>query len=74
MVLKAFVLTGVILSHDDFLATVQFDLNPATNGGPAIAILPIEAIPCEVKPGKKVYVVKSKEMKAPDITCEIDVE
>ena len=70
MVLKSFVLVGTILSHDNFLATVSFNLNPLQNGGPSIAILPIEAIPCEVIAGKKVYVIKYEEEEVPIITCE----
>ena len=70
MILKSFVLVGTILSHDNFLATVSFELNPPKNGGPSIAVLPIEAIPCEVTIGKKVYVVKYKEQEVPIITCE----
>jgi hypothetical protein len=67
--LSTFVLVGTILSYDNFLATVKFDLNPATNGESGIAILPISAIPCEVTIGKKVYVVKYKEQEIPTITC-----
>ena len=70
MVLKSFVLVGTILSYDSFLATVSFNLNPSKNGGPSIAVLPIEAIPCEVTVGKKVYVVKYEEQEVPIITCE----
>ena len=70
MILKTFVLVGTILSHDDFLATVSFNLNPSQNGGPAIAVLPIEAIPCEVVAGKKVYVVKHEKDEIPTIECE----
>ena len=39
-VLTAFVLVGTIDSHDGQFATVELDLNPATNGGPAIAVMP----------------------------------
>ena len=62
MVLNSFVLVGTILSHDAILATVEFDLNPSTNGGPAIAVLPNTAIPCAIKVGKKIYVVKDENM------------
>jgi|GEM_PF-2473791 len=67
--LSTFVLVGTIVSHDKFLSTVEFNLNPETNGGPSIAVLPNEAIPCEVTVGKKVYVVKHKEQEIPTITC-----
>ena len=74
MILETFVLVGTILSHDDLRSTVEFNLNPAVNGGPSIAILQNSAIPCKVKVGKKIYVVKSKEMDHPEISCEIDTE
>lgn len=72
MVLESFVLVGVIISHDAVLSTVEFNLNPATNSGPAIGILQNSAIPCEVKEGRKIYVVKEKEMEHAVITCEIE--
>ena len=56
------------------MSTVEFSLNPAVNGGPSIAIMQNSAIPCEVKVGKKIYVVKDKNMEYPTITCEIDTE
>ena len=70
MVLKSFVLVGTIISHDAVLATVEFNLNPATNGGPAIGILQNSAIPCEVSVGKKIYVVKNESAEHAVITCE----
>ena len=72
--LNSFVLVGVILSHDSLLTTVEFNLNPAVNGGPAIAVLPNEAIPCDVEKGKKIYVVKEEKMQYPEIVCEIDTK
>jgi len=69
--LKSFVLVGTILSHDDVLSTVEFNLNPSTNGGPAIAVLQNNAIPCEVKVGKKIYVVKNENMEHATISCEV---
>ncbi len=74
MVLKSFVLVGTIISHDAVFSTVEFNLNPATNGGPSMAIVPLSAIPCEVSVGKTIYVVKDKSMEAPIITCKIDIE
>lgn len=68
--LSSFVLVGTILSTDSFLTTVEFNLNPATNGGPSIAVLPNHSIPCEIKIGNKLYVVKTREQKVPSITCE----
>jgi len=72
--LASFVLTGTILSHDDLRATVEFNLNPALNGGPSIAVLQNAAIPCEVEVGKKIYVVKDESMKYPQVVCEIDTK
>lgn len=72
--LTTFVLIGTVLSHDSFLATVSFDLNPQQNGGPSIAVLPIKAIPCDITIGKKVYVTKYKEKQLPIITCEKENE
>ncbi len=68
--LKSFVLVGTIISHDSLLSTVEFNLNPATNGGPAIGILHNSAIPCEVKVGQKIYVVKQEHEEDATITCE----
>jgi hypothetical protein len=68
--IETFVLIGTILSHDQFLATIEFNLNPATNGGPSIAVLPIESIPCKIEVGKKVYIVKEKSQDIPTISCE----
>ena len=70
MPLSSFVLVGTILSHDPVLVTVEFNLNPATNGGPAIAVLPVAAIPCQVEAGGKVYVVKQEADDTPTISCE----
>ena len=74
MILKSFVLVGTIMSHDDLRSTVKFNLNPAVNGGPSIAVLQNAAIPCDVKVGKKIYVVKDKSMEYPQIVCEVDTE
>tara|TARA_B100000700_G_scaffold293121_1_gene353804 strand:+ start:401 stop:649 length:249 start_codon:yes stop_codon:yes gene_type:complete len=69
MTLNSFVLVGTIISHDAVLSTVEFNLNPATNGGPAIGILQNTAIPCEVSVGKKIYVVKDENVEHAVITC-----
>lgn len=70
MTLNSFVLVGTIISHDAQLSTVEFNLNPATNGGPAMAILQNSAIPCEVKVGQKIYVVKQEQEENATITCK----
>jgi len=68
--LSTFVLVGTVLSHDSVLATVEFNLNPETNGGPSIGILTLQSIPCEVKVGKKIYIVKEENQKIPVISCD----
>lgn len=74
MMLSSFVLVGTILSHDNLRATVEFNLNPAVNGGPSIAVLQNAAIPCEVEVGKKIYIVKDESMEFPHVVCEIDTK
>ncbi len=74
MLLKSFVLVGTIISHDAVLSTVEFNLNPATNGGPSIAIMPNTAIPCKVQVGKTIYVVKEEKMEQAIVTCEPNVK
>jgi hypothetical protein len=70
--LSSFVLVGTILSYDTTFSTVEFNLNPATNGGPSIAVLPNTAIPCEIKVGKTIYVVKDRDVEYPVVTCKVD--
>ena len=74
MILKAFVLVGTIVSHDDTLSTIEFNLNPALNGGPATAVMLNSSIPCEISVGKKIYLVKEEKMEYPEIVCELDTE
>ena len=74
MTLTSFVLVGSVLSFDSFLATVEFQTNPPVNGGPSIAVLPIEAIPCEVKVGQAIYVVKHEKDELPTITCKKEAQ
>lgn len=70
--LSTFVLIGTVVSHDAVLATVEFELNPPVNGGVSVGILMLQSIPCEVKVGKKVYVVKDENQEIPVITCELE--
>ena len=72
MILNSFILVGTILSHDPVFSTIEFNLNPATNGGPAIAIVPNVAIPCDIKIGKVIYVVKDESMPDSKIICELE--
>ena len=71
MILKTFVLVGTILSYDDVRSTVEFNLNPAVNGGPSVAVLQNSAIPCDLHVGRKIYIVKSEGMEYPEISCEV---
>ena len=68
--LTTFVLMGVIDSHDGVFATVELNTNPASNGGPATAVMPVSAFPCEISEGKRFYVVKLHEDKDAVIVCE----
>ena len=70
--LTTFILLGVIDSHDGTFATVELSTNPASNGGPATAVMPISAFPCEVSEGKRFYVVKLHEEQDAVIVCEKD--
>tara|TARA_B100001094_G_C18062695_1_gene735870 strand:- start:505 stop:741 length:237 start_codon:yes stop_codon:yes gene_type:complete len=67
--LTTFILLGVIDSHDGTFATVELDTNPASNGGPATAIMPVSAFPCEISEGRKFYVVKLHEDQDAVIIC-----
>ena len=69
-ILKTCVLVGVIDSHDGVFATVELNTNPETNGGPAMAVMPVSTFPCEVSEGKRFYVVKLHEDKDAVIVCE----
>ena len=68
--LKVFILVVTIDSHDDQFATVELNLNPATNAGPAMAIMPVAAFPCTVKEGNTFYVVKLSELEDAVIVCK----
>ena len=68
--LTSFVLVGTVLSYDTFLATVEFNINPSVNGGPAIAVLPVKAIPCEIEKGKKIFITKHEKEELPTISCK----
>jgi len=68
--LKVFILVGTIDSHDGQFATVELDLNPATNGGPALVVVPVSAFPCEVREGRRFYVVKLSTGEDSIIICK----
>ncbi len=68
--LTTFVLLGVIDSHDGTFATVELNTNPASNGGPATAVMPVSAFPCEIEEGKVFFVVKMHEDQDAVIVCQ----
>ena len=72
--LTTFVLMGVIDSHDGVFATVELNTNPASNGGPATAVMPVSAFPCEISEGKRFYVVKLHEDQDAVIVCNEETE
>ena len=72
--LKVFILVGTIDSHDGKFATVELDLNPATNAGPAMAVMPVGAFPCKIKEGDTFYVVKLSEHEDAVIVCKKKVD
>ena len=45
--LTTFILVGMIDSHDAHFATVELNTNPASNGGPAIAVIICQKEPDE---------------------------
>tara|TARA_Y100000593_G_scaffold59273_1_gene109877 strand:- start:4413 stop:4667 length:255 start_codon:yes stop_codon:yes gene_type:complete len=73
-VLTTFVLLGMVDSFDDHFATVELNTNPASNGGPAIAVMPVHAFPCEIYEGKVFYVVKLSELMDAVVICQEDAK
>ena len=72
--LTTFILVGMVDSFDAHFATVELNTTPASNGGPATAIMPVEAFPCEIYEGKVFYVVKLHDEQDATIVCQKDVE
>ncbi len=72
--LTTFILVGMIDSHDAHFATVELNTTPASNGGPATAVMPVAAFPCEIYEGKVFYVVKLHDEQDATIVCQKDVE
>jgi hypothetical protein len=70
--LKVFILVGTVDSLDAQFATVELDTSPPSNGGAAIAVLPVAMFPCEVKEGRQFYVVKLAEKEESVIICRSD--
>ena len=73
-ILTTFILVGMVDSIDAYFATVELNTTPASNGGPAYAVLPVSAFPCEIYEGKVFYVVKLHEEQDATIVCQKDVE
>ena len=73
-VLTTFILLGMVDSFDEHFATVELNTNPASNGGPAIAVMPVNAFPCEIYEGKVFYVVKLSELMDAVVICQEDVK
>ncbi len=73
-VLTTFILLGMVDSFDEHFATVELNTNPASNGGPSIAVMPVNAFPCEIYEGKVFYVVKLSEVTDAVIICQEDVK
>ena len=69
-ILTTFILVGMIDSFDKHFATVELNTNPASNGGPSIAVMPVNAFPCEIHEGKVFYVVKLSEMEDEIVICQ----
>ena len=70
--LTTFILVGMVDSHDATFATVELNNNPSLNGGPATAVMPVSAFPCEIYEGKIFYVVKLEENKEATVVCQKD--
>ena len=70
--LTTFLLVGTIDSKDEFFATVELNMNPATNQA-GHAVMPLTAFPCEIKEGDTFYILKLTEDSIPVIICK-DVE
>jgi len=68
--LKLLILIGVIDSVDNNLATVE--LNSLTYGAPEIAVLPVDAFPCNVREGKVFYIIQDEQSGESTIVCEND--
>ena len=71
--LTTFILVGMIDSFDSHFATVELNTTPESNGGPAMAVMPVSAFPCKIYEGKVFYVVKLYEDEDATIVCQKDV-
>jgi hypothetical protein len=69
-ILTTFILVGMVDSYDTHFATVELNTTPASNGGAAIAVMPVSAFPCEIYEGKVFYVVKLHDEQDAVIVCQ----
>ena len=67
--LTTFLLIGTVDSKDDFFATVEINMNPATNQS-GQAVMPLSAFPCKIKEGDTFYILKLTESTDPVIICK----
>jgi len=67
--LTTFVLIGTVDSTDDFMATVEINMNPATEQV-GYAVMPLTAFPCEIKEGDNFYILKLTKEAIPVIMCK----
>ena len=72
--LTTFILVGMIDSYDTHFATVELNTTPASNGGPATAVMPVAAFPCDIYEGKVFYVVKLHDEQDAVIVCQKEPE
>ena len=70
--LTTFVLVGTVDSKDEFFATVEINMNPATEQ-PGHAVMPLTAFPCQIKEGETFYILKLTEASLPVILCKKDL-
>ena len=71
--LTTFVLIGTVDSKDDFFATVEINMNPATEQV-GHAVIPLAAFPCKIKEGDNFYILKLTEDVIPVIICKEEGE
>jgi len=72
--LTTFILVGMIDSFDSHFATVELNTTPESNGGPATAVMPVAAFPCDIYEGKVFYIVKLYENEEATIVCQREPE
>ena len=70
--LTTFVLVGTVDSKDEYFATVEINMNPATEK-PGHAVMPLTAFPCQIQEGETFYILKLTEESLPVILCKKDL-